>query len=240
MKIVQGYFNGTGAVAYLCLGNIPHIIRMWDMEAATPTTLEWAKCMQSTPGNLTVEGIYLDAAGGAVQDMAFGEGVSPYYGGETLTSAMQTSTTYGEGVYLSVDDRDYRYVNNAALGVLGDAATETIKTWTLDTAATPTGHFNGDVTGTYIGPGSIIRVKSKTSPFRLYEACITALTAGQGLSANEVTLSWAIPSGDVVHIGGMYQWAPMAVGSITEAGLKINNTTLNTNNHTVGFVAWMD
>lgn len=237
MKMIQGHFNGTGADVYVQLGTIPWYIKLWNLESATIETVEWAQCMIHDV--LSCEGLERPKGGGAVLDYAFGEGVSPYYGGDLLTTTNQTSVTYGEGVYLERDDTDYRFYTNSAAGISGDAATTDITTWTLDTAATPTGHFNGDVTGTYIGEGSLIRIQS-TDRKHVYTACITALTAGQGVSSNEVTLSWAVPSGTVQFIGGKYGYKPSAIGTITKPGILINETTVNANDGMVAFMAFCD
>ncbi len=236
MKIIQGHFNGTGADVYLCLGTIPYNIVMWNLESATVETYEWDRAMLHDI--LTVEGLGRPKGGGAVLDLAFGEGIAPYYGGDLMTTSNQTSVTYGEGVYLERDDTDYRFYTVAAAGITGDAATTDITTWTLDTAATPTGHFNGDVTGTYIGEGSLIRIRAgQGSGQHVYEATITALTAGQGVSSDEVTLSMAVPSGTVEYIGGKYGYSPVAIGKVTKPGVFISNTTLNANDGMVGFRA---
>uniref|UniRef100_A0A6M3J650 Uncharacterized protein n=1 Tax=viral metagenome TaxID=1070528 RepID=A0A6M3J650_9ZZZZ len=226
MHYIHGHFEGTGAALYLQLGAVPDEIEIWNLDGATPDTFIWNKMMGSNI--LTVEGITRIGSGGAVTDEVFGAGISPYYGGDLLTTSNQSNTTYGGGVYIERDDKDYRYFTDSAAGISGDAATTTIDTWTLDTAATPKGHFNGDVTGTYIGPGSLIRVvdtKGKGSGKHTYEAFIVALTAGQGVSSDEVTLSWAIPSGRVDFIGGMYGYKPSTVGTVTKAGIKLNMTT---------------
>lgn len=234
MKMIQGHFNGTGADVYLCLGSIPYNIRFLNLDSATPETYEWSREM--VHDILTVEGIGRPKGGGAVLDLAFGEGIMPYRGGDLLTTTNQTSVTYGEGVYLARDDTDYRFYTVSAAGITGDAATEDITTWTLDTAATPTGHFNGDVTGTYIGAGSLIRIQDSSNK-HVYETSITDLTAGQGVSSDEVTLAEAVPSGDVIYIGGKYGYSPMAIGSVTKAGVRISNTTLNANDNIVAFMA---
>lgn len=236
MKVVQGVFNGTGADVYLCLGAIPYYIKLWNLEAATPLWTEWARCMGAD--TLTCEGITRPAAGGALVDHAFGEGIQPYYGGDLMTTTNQTSVTYGEGVYLEWDTTDYRFYTNSAAGIVGDAATEDIVDWTLDTAATPTGHFNGDLTGTYVGDGSPIRIKSNDNK-HVYHAYITALTAGQGVSANEVTLSQAVPTGKVEYIGGKYSMKPVPIGQVSKPGVLVNYATLNVNDALVGFMAFM-
>ena len=236
MNVLQGVFNGTGADVVLCLGAIPYYIKLWNLEDATPTTTEWAPIMAAD--TLTCEGITRPKDGGAVVDHAFGEGIQPYYGGDLMTTTNQTSVTYGEGVYLVRDDHDYRKVTNSAAGIVGDAATTDITTWTLDTAATPTGHFNGDLTGTYVGDGSVIRIKSNDNK-HVYEAHITALTAGQGVTADEVTLSQAVPSGTVEYIGPKFNYKPAPIGTVTSPGVLVGYATLNVNDNLIAFVAFM-
>lgn len=237
VKAVKGHFNGTGATVYLCLGFVPDMIELYNLESATVETIKWCSVMAADV--LTTEGIERPKGGGAVLDYAFGEGVAPYYGGDLLTTSNQTSVTYGEGVYLGWDLTDYRYYTVSAAGITGDASTTDITTWTLDTAATPSGHFNGDVTGTYIGEGSLIRIRAgQGSGQHVYEAYINALTAGQGVSSDEVTLSQAVPSGTVEYIGGKYSMSPIAVGNVTPPGVVVNDTTVNANNGMVAFVAW--
>ena len=234
MKIIQGHFNGTGAAVYLCLGTIPYNIVMWNLESATVETIEWDRARLHDI--LTVEGLSRPKGGGAVDDHAFGEGVAPYYGGDTLTTTTAGTVTYGEGVYLERDDKDYRFFTNAAAGISGDAENTDIITWTLDTAATPTGHFNDDVVGMYIGEGSLIRIQTKDNK-HVYEASITAVTGAAGSAADAVTLSQAVPSGNVVFIGGKYGYKPMVAGRVTKAGIVLTNTTINANNGMVGFRA---
>lgn len=236
MNVLQGVFNGTGADVVLCLGAIPYHIRLWNLEAAVPLETEWAQCMAAD--TLTCEGITHPADGGAPLDHAFGEGIQPYWGGDLMTTTNQTSVTFGEGVYLMRDDHDYRKFTNSAAGIVGDAATTDITTWTLDTAATPTGHFNGDLTGTYVGDGSPIRIKSSDNK-HVYEVYITALTAGQGVSSDEVTLSYPVPSGTVEYIGPKFSYKPVPIGQVTTPGVLINYATLNVNDALIGFMALM-
>ena len=235
MQVIQGHFEGTGAALYLQLGSIPYQIRIWNLGGATPDELIWERPMACDI--LTTEGILKTGDGGAFADNVFGAGISPYYGGELLTTAKQTDLTYGGGIYIERDDKDYRYFTNSDAGISGDAATVDITAWTLDTAGTPSGHFDGDLTGTYVGPGSEIRIVDANRK-HTYRAFIQALTAGQGVSANEVTLSWAVPSGRVDFIGGMYGYKPTAVGKVTKPGIKLNMTTpINVNAEHHAFTA---
>lgn len=235
MQVITGHFEGTGAALYLQLGSIPYQIRIYNLGGATPDEILWDRAMCCDI--LTTEGITRLGGETANLDNVFGAGIAPYYGGDLLTTANQTDLTYGGGVYIERDDKDYRFYTNAEAGISGDAATADIDTWTLDTAATPTGHFNGDVTGTYIGPGSLIRIASNDNK-HTYQAWIQALTAGQGVTANEVTLSMAVPSGKVQFIGGMYGYKPSPIGTVTKPGIRINMTTpINVNAEHHSFIA---
>ena len=238
-RIIKGHFHGTGADLYLQLGGIPAYFKMWNLELSTPAYLEWSPVMGAD--DLTVEGILRDEDGGALSDLAFGEGVSPYYGGDLLTTTNQPSTTYGGSSvdFIEIDDKDYRFYTDNDAGISGDASSEDIDTWTLDTAGTPSGHFNGDVVGTYINDGSPIRIMSSDNK-HVYDAYIVASAlSGSGGAADEVTLSWAVPSGSVQYIGGRYGCKPTPVGKVSKEGLLINDTTVNASGNMVGFIAWM-
>ena len=221
MRVIQGHFEGTGAALYLQLGCIPYQIRIWNLGGATPDELIWERGM--AVDILTTEGLLKTADGGAFADNVFGAGISPYYGGEMLTAAMQTDLTYGGGIYIERDDTNYKEHTDSAAGIVGDAENTGITTWTLDTAATPTGHFDDDVIGTYIGPGSEIRIVSGAgSGKHTYRAWIQGCSAAAGSVADAVTLSWAVPSGRVDFIGGQYGYKPTAVGKVTKPGIKLN------------------
>uniref|UniRef100_A0A6M3KH77 Uncharacterized protein n=1 Tax=viral metagenome TaxID=1070528 RepID=A0A6M3KH77_9ZZZZ len=222
-----GMFNGTGATVYLCIGFVPDYVTCHNLEGTQIIRLDWNRGMRRAAE--VVDGVIYTAADVQAAACTVGTGISPYYGkGKVLTSDDVGTTTYAEGVYLKRDDWDYRYVSTEKSP--GDGATVTIDTWTLDTASAFTGHFNGDVTGTYIGEGSEIIIDG-----RRYS--ILALTASQGVSADEVTLDMAAPSGVVEYIGGMYDYKPMVAGEVAKDGFKIINTTLNVNNALIWFEA---
>lgn len=238
MNYMSGTFNPTAAVCYLCLGAIPYHIEIYGLEGVTPDIVIWNRFMQHD--SLTIEGIMIPTGLGAIADFARGEGIRPYWGGDEMTSSNQTSVTYGEGVYLRRDDKDYRYYTDSAAGISGDASTETIDTWTLDSATNFTGSFNGNVTGTYIGEGSPIRIQETDVPRRVYDVAITSLAAGAGSADNAVTLSYPVPSGAVTYIGGMDGFIPVPIGEITTPGMRINLTTTPfVNDELCGFWAIM-
>ena len=235
---VSGVFNGTGADVYICIGFIPDKIVLTNIMSADSDELvlqlHWTKEMMRATD--TVEGIGWDAEADSdadFYDLAATEGVLPYYGGVTLTSTNQTSTSYGEGVYLGWDKADYRYGPGLGPYANQDAVADTIDTWTLDTSGSMTGHFNEDVTGTYIGEGSPICIDG-----RWYT--ITDLTATEGEGTDEVTLNADAPSGAVQCIRGKYDLAPLALGTITPPGFRLDGggtfgAKINRNDKLVAF-----
>jgi len=124
--------------------------------------------------------------------------------------------------YIYKDDLDYRKASK-------DGASKDIDTWTLESGYT--GHFNGDVTGTYIGAGSEIVIDGKC-----YHIMI--LASGEGEGTIEVTLDHTgVPSGDVHFIGGMYGFKPIPVGKETPAGFLISETTSQASGKIITFEA---
>jgi len=220
-KRIGGRFHGKGAAVYVCIGFVPDFVRLWNVESNTPAWIEWNKNMAQVLCN---EGIYRDTNGGALADLAQGEGIQTYYGGDILTATTQPSVVYGHADvnYIEADFTDYRYGSQ-------DAVSEDITKWTLDSGYT--GHFNEDVTGTYIAAGSEIIIDGK-----MYH--IMVLTAGQGEASAEVTLSHTgVPSGVVEYIGGAYGFHPVPVGNTTKAGFLINETTMQASGQIIAFEA---
>lgn len=228
MRRVGGVFNGTGADVYLCIGFVPDWVRVWNLEGTQRILLEWNALMMRSAE--VVEGIQLTAADQTAAALTKGNGLLPYYGGDTLTATQAGTVTYGEGVYLKWDNVDYRHYSGNSPHGLGDAVAVDIGSWTLDTAANNTGHFNEDVNGTYVGEGSKIIIDGKVYT-------IVALTAGAGEADDEVTLSHSVKSGDVQFIGGMYSMKPMIEGEVTSEGFLISNTTVNVNDALCAFEA---
>jgi hypothetical protein len=223
---VQGYFNGTGAAVYLCVGAIPKSVQLINVENATNSIqIDWKRSFATATA---YGGLLMTGSTGVVTKLTTA-GVFPYEGGDLLTAATQTSVAYGEGVYLGWDLRDYR-----ADTTYGTGSTP-INAWTMDTANNRTGHWNVAkvASGAKIGIGSIIRIKENSSGL-VKEAVITALTS-DGEAADEVTLSRNIGTGSITFIGGMYQLAPIAVGKVTPAGIYLNDTVVNVNDDTVAF-----
>ncbi|KKM91367.1 hypothetical protein LCGC14_1229230 [marine sediment metagenome] len=240
IQLITGHWHGNTGDTYLQLGGIPRFFKMWGLEIATPAWLEWAPGMAAD--DLTTEGIYRDASGGALEDLAFGYGVSPYYGGDVLTSTLQPSVVYGHDDvnFIERDDTDYRFLTDGAAGIFGDASSADIDTWTLDTAGTPSGHFNSDAVGTYINDGSLIRIQSRDRK-HVYEAhIVNSAISADGSASDEIVLSWAVPTGSVEFIGGFAGYKPTPVGNVTKPGLLINENVIAASSMMVAFMAWMD
>jgi len=239
MKMVQGTFNGTGAAVKLCLGFVPDYVRIISAEDADIAQIEWFR----NPGCAELaRGLHLVGSSGATQQDArtvADGGITIYDGGDLLTATEQTSTGYGEGVYLGWDNRDFRLISTDPINP-GDGSGGNVTLWTLGNSTNKTGNFDADVVGTYIGEGSRVIIGSPSiygAKFD-YEAMITALTAGQGISANEVTLDRAIPSGVIKRITGKYSLAPLAIGTVTPPGIAVEMTSVvNVNDETQIFLA---
>lgn len=235
MKTVAGIFNATGSDIWICIGFVPDWVRLIGVEGNTPDTIYWSKHMRDS---LSIEGLFRPTDGGAVADYALGEGLKAYHGGEELVSGSGTlgvgTTTFGStsSVYLKWDDGgDYRRVNSAANGIVGDAVSEDITTWTLDSSTTKRGHFNADVTGTYIGDNSRIVIDGKV--YTIY-----TLAAASGNAASEVYLTHPAPSGDITFIGGKYDMKSYVAGEVTSAGFMLDSApAVNTSGETVMFEA---
>ena len=221
-QFISGTFNGTGTAVYICCGFVPDFVMVRNCEATDAFASIWSVNDRSAE---QIDGQMIGTAGGLTLTVqTAGQGIQPYEGGDAMTSDNQTSTGYGEGVYLQFDDRkDYKGTDIIA----GSAA---INSWTLDTSGNRTGSFNNDVVGGYIGEGSRICIDGKWY-------VIEAVSAAAGEGDDEVTLSRAAATGDITAISGMYDMEPIALGKTTPAGFKCNNTTLNVDDNMCYFEA---
>jgi hypothetical protein len=221
---VSGVFNGTGAAVYLCVGFVPRKVYLKNIES-TECVIEWiSENMRCQAGAMAGGWLYTNGVPAPVIASA---GVRQYEGGDLLTSANQTSTAYGEGIFLGSDLKDYRADNSYG------ASSGVIDTWTFD--GTLSGHWNVAAvsSGARIGAGSRILIKEDSSGL-VKEAGITAIS-NQGAAASEVTLSRLIGNGSIVYIGGLYDMAPLALKKVAPAGILLSDTTLNVNNETIYF-----
>lgn len=227
MRRVGGLFNGTGADLVVCIGFVPDWVKIWNLEGTQIIRLDWNKNMMRA--GEVVEGLQFTGADVACAALTIGTGLLPYFGGVSLTSTQAGTTTYGEGSYLKWDHNDYRKLAANSPSGLGDASTVDIDTWTLDTAAANTGHFNAGVSETYIGEGSRIIIDGR-------EYSIVSLTT-DGDGSDQVTLSHSVSSGEIQFISGMYDFKPMVAGEVTAEGFLIANTTVNVNDALCAFEA---
>lgn len=218
MKGVDGTYRGTGASMFLCMGFIPDLF--WTQNLTTPgVNAFWSRTMLLAAA---MEGIVISNTFGTIADHAATEGFLIYEGGETLTSAQAGTTTYGEGVYLRPDNKDWRYgTDKQPGGGSGEGDSDTISAWVLDTPGNRSGHFNEDVISTagHIEAGSPIQIDGLW-----YQ--IVSVTAGAGEADDEVVLNKAAPSGRIGKIMGRYGYTPMLAGESTPAGLNLQQTTL--------------
>jgi hypothetical protein len=222
---VSGVFNGTGAAVYLCVGFVPRKVYLKNVENSTELVLEWTDANLRCQAGASAGGwLYTNGIPAPVIASA---GVRQYEGGDLMTSANQTSTAYGDGIFLGLDLKDYRADNSYG------ASSGVIDTWTFD--GTLSGHWNVAAvsSGARIGAGSRILIREDSSGL-VKEAGITAIS-NQGAAASEVTLSRLIGNGSIAYIGGLYDMAPLALKKVAPAGILLSDTTLNANDNTIYF-----
>lgn len=225
MKKVSGTLNGTGAAIVVGCGFKPDYIKLWNLEVTNAYSVEWNSAMRSLE---QIEGIATASNGtqNLYARLAFGAGITPYRGGDVLSAA---STVYLVPVEDIAGKRDMRDMYVAGGG-------SPVTAWTLDTAGNRTGSFNVEASTTYVGEGSVIRIYNAGTK-KTYEVTILAMTSN-GEAANEVTLSEAVPSGEVQFIGPMYDYVGAASGAVIPEGFKINTTgALNTSGELIAFEA---
>lgn len=206
MLYAHGTFNGTGAALYIGIGFIPDWVWVVNVEDTDCAELRWNIHMERVAE--TTAGILHHTAAGSLLDprtIADG-GIRPYRGGDVMTS---TSTAY-----LVRDDTDYRYSTTYG----------TIVTWTLGSSTNRTGNWNLEADTTYVGEGSRIYIMEDVGK-QCKWAGVNALTSN-GEQANEVTLSEAVNSGQVLALTGMYDFRGAASGVKIPAGFSITATSI--------------
>jgi len=219
MRRVSGTLNGTGAALVVGIGFQPDYVKLWNLETTNPVCVEWNRNMRSAE-QLEGVGAVSDGTQNLFARYAFGAGIAPYRG---KTIAATANTTY----LVSTKGSDKKNADFKGA----------ISTWSLDTLANRTGHFDVGVDTDFAGEGS--KVIAHVAPVgEIYEVVMTALT-NDGDAADEVTLSEAVPDGAKVRfISPMYDYVAAAADVVIPEGFKINMTTvLNVSGDMIQFEA---
>jgi hypothetical protein len=207
---IAGTFNGTGAALRIGLGFVPDWVIIKNLENAARYVMEWNVQMSRTAES--VEGIRIQGISDTDYDRSVltkGNGIIPYYGGASFTSA-QTA-------YITLQtDNDMRDVGTAG----------TIANWTLGSAANYTGNWDKECNTTYVGEGSRICIDEGGPGSAARWASVVALTSN-GDQANEVTLSYPVKSGPINMLTGMYDFLGIAADKPMPDGIYTADTTLN-------------
>ncbi len=204
-SFAHGTFNGTGAALYICCGFVPDWVEIRNLEDSDCARIFWTIDMMRAAEQ--TRGYHNVGSGGAVQEDArtvSDGGIVLYYGGDVLSSA---STTY----LVPVPDSEKNQKKNSSTG-------NVVSTWTLDTSANRTGHFDKGVNTSYVGEGSLVLIDGKWY-------AIHSIT-NDGDAADEITLNEAAPSGEVQFIGPMYDYVGAPAGTVTPAGFKLEMTSV--------------
>jgi hypothetical protein len=214
MRVVSGIYLGAGTSAlYLGLGFIPDWVKIRNIDQSAQEALDWSR--NDIRAATAAEGLLRTTIGAddtGLTVLTEAAGIVPYYGGTVISTA----------------SANYQVPRNMESLFRGDMRVKTttdINTWTLDTSASETGHVNTGVNTTYVGVGSLIKIK-ETSTGLIKTAAIVALT-NDGDAANEVTLDRAIGTGVVIKIGYLYDLAAAPKGTVMPAGIYLADTTCN-------------
>ena len=208
MKKVSGIYTGVGTLPlYIGLGFIPDEVRILNIGEAEAEELRW-NIHQSRQAD-GAEGIIRTVVAGDVTLLTLGQGVEPYE---------------GEGLLGAADANKLVLADTQPLyqGDMKQKGAADVNKWTLQTAATYKGKFNAAINATYVGVGSEVVVRQSRQLKQ--KAFITAIT-DTGESDNEVTLSRALPTGEITFIGYKSDFVTAPAGSSIPAGIKINDVT---------------
>jgi len=219
MILKNATFDGVGSAIYLGLGPLPpDFVKIQNMEVGDyHYILEWNRNMRSGEMNEGIRYLIpLSASNSSATRLTVGQGIIPYDGATVVAAG---NTTYLDSIEMFPDVFTDQKRSNVANGYAA------INTWTLDTSGSRTGHWNDEANITYVGEGSIIRVRQDAD-----NALKTATLLGvsnNGEAANEVTLSSAITTGRIEYLGPMYDLIVAPAKHIVRAGIYIAETTIN-------------
>ena len=208
-KIVTGTVVGTDADIYVCCGFMPDRVLVRNIENANEQDVVWDRHM-----GRAAEG----EAGWIVSNstrapITTGAGIALYKGGDYISAASI--------VYLVKDPSpDKRAAGTGSV----------IDTWTIDTPASFTGHWNDVCNTTFVGEGSLININGE------WYNVISVTSNGE--QADEVLLDRLAPSGPIYALMGMFDFIGAAAGVVTPAGFFIDSTcAANNANETCYFEA---
>lgn len=229
MNLVKGVFNGVGSSkTWIGLGMVPSKLRIAVIDQSDAEEVVWDENMaRATTG---AEGILRKSVGNSPNFalLTFGTGVAPYWGGDVVPAA-NTHYLVHKSCLKGVrsDSPNVNYAGDMREMPSGGGL---ITSWTLDTAGTPSGHFNTYVDTSYVGVGSPIFIRPwvGTGYGPVIRTFITALTNGSttyGQTADDVTLAHAVPSGNVVFIGYKYDFVAAPAGMTMPQGIVVNDYT---------------
>ncbi len=160
--------------------------------------------------------IYAGLAPGSVGAAAFAQSVRPV---EVLSALPGSGNFEGRIVYLTTDDKLYRYTGSA---------------WT---AAVPAADLSGQITGTQISDGAISTPKLAAGAVTANELAANAVTAGKiaagAVSADQIAVN-AITAGKIA--AGAVTTDKIAANSITAGLLAASGVITNTAQITDGII----
>jgi hypothetical protein len=192
MKTVRGVLKATNAALNIGIGFKPDFIKILNLNDRTG--LEW----DSRSTSQQQYGQTVAAAGDKADAASAAAGISMYSGNNKLSAASTTE--------LKRDDTDKK---------------GSVTTWTTDTAADKTGHFDAGLTTADVGVGSKVVFADGTI------AEITSLT-NDGDASDEVTLSVLPDSNTVCKIWHKWDWIGGSAGDAIPQGFTIGaSATVN-------------
>ena len=203
-------FASSSTAIYIGLGNRPpDWVNIQNVKSATIEGIRWNRNMRTIE---CIEGIQYTQAG-TEDELGFGKGIAPYDGCDVVASGNVTQFIHlKDHPSLPWDQRQANVVNGAAA----------ITTWTLGSATDRTGKWNAECLTTYVGVGSVIRIREDVTGLTK-TAVILAMTSN-GEQANEVTLSSAVKSGKILALGPMTDFVLAPAGLTMPAGILLSET----------------
>lgn len=211
MKAFYGVYPGAGTSAlYIGLGFIPDEVEIFNIDQAEGEILRWNRTLlRSTAG---YEGRVQTAMAGDESLLTIGAGVIPYYGESQIATASANYIVPASSVAAYAGDMRDKY-----------SAGSPVTAWTLDTSANRTGHFDKEVSTTYVGVGSAVWIKPANG-IQAKRYVVLGLSSN-GEQSNEVTLNAAAPTGTVEKIEYFSDFVQAPVGTVMPQGIVINDTT---------------